>query len=783
MANLVIVESPAKALTIKGYLGSGYKVVASIGHIRDLPKSSLGVDIDDHFEPHYINIRGKGDVIRQLKKEAKNAGKIFLATDPDREGEAISWHLAQTLGIPADKPCRVCFNEVTKNAVKEAIRQPRKIDLDLVNSQQARRILDRIVGYKLSPFLWKNVKSGLSAGRVQSVATRMIVDRENEIKSFVPQEYWTIDVTLASNKGESFDARFYGNKKGKVALKNKADADHVAEAVKGGNFTVLSVKRAQKIKQPAAPFTTSTMQQEAAKRLGFQSSRIMKVAQELYEGIDLGAELGGVQGLITYMRTDSLRVSTVAQEAALSLIREQFGNDYLPETARVYRSKANAQDAHEAIRPSNVAIQPKMVRKILSSDQYRLYKLIWERFVESQMAAAVFDTVLIETECAGYVFRTSGYDLRFPGFLALYDGAEETPDDEDETGALNVSQIPDLKAKDALSLNAFSPVQHFTEPPARYNDATLVKLFEESGIGRPSTYATIITTIISRSYVKREGKSLVPTPLGFITTELLEKSFPEIVDRDFTAQMEDKLDGIENGGTTIEGVLGDFYGRFSEELDEADSKVVKREIEVPADESDYVCERCGAKMIYKNGRFGRFLACPNYPECKNTKAVDKDGRPVEKEKTAPVIADFKCELCGGDMIERQGKFGTFFACANYPKCRFTKQKTAEIRTPCPVCGSKILIRFGRAGRMFYSCERYPECGFSSWDLPLAEKCPDCGEPLFYRKSKKLILCRNKDCGYKREEELPESEKLYDRETSMETLKFIVKMGFKIVKEK
>ncbi|MBP5350050.1 MAG: type I DNA topoisomerase, partial [Clostridia bacterium] len=481
MANLVIVESPAKALTIKGYLGSGYKVVASIGHIRDLPKSSLGVDIDDHFEPHYINIRGKGDVIRQLKKEAKNAGKIFLATDPDREGEAISWHLAQTLGIPADKPCRVCFNEVTKNAVKEAIRQPRKIDLDLVNSQQARRILDRIVGYKLSPFLWKNVKSGLSAGRVQSVATRMIVDRENEIKSFVPQEYWTIDVTLASAKGESFDARFYGNRKGKLALKNKADADKVAEAVKSGNFTVLSVKRAQKIKQPAAPFTTSTMQQEAAKRLGFQSSRIMKVAQELYEGIDLGAELGGVQGLITYMRTDSLRVSTVAQDAALALIREQFGNDYLPESARVYRSKANAQDAHEAIRPSNVAIQPKMVRKILSSDQYRLYKLIWERFVESQMAAAIFDTVLIETECAGYVFRTSGYDLRFPGFLALYDGAEETPDDEDETGALSVSQIPDLKAKDALSLNAFSPLQHFTEPPARYNDATLVKLFEESG--------------------------------------------------------------------------------------------------------------------------------------------------------------------------------------------------------------------------------------------------------------------------------------------------------------
>ena len=755
MANLVIVESPAKALTIKGYLGSGYKVVASVGHIRDLPKSSLGVDIDNHFEPHYINIRGKGDVIRQLKKEAKNAGKIFLATDPDREGEAISWHLAQTLGIPEDKACRVCFNEITKNAVKSAIKTPRKIDLDLVNSQQARRILDRIVGYKLSPFLWKNVKSGLSAGRVQSVATRLIVDRENEINRFVPQEYWTIDVTLQTENGEKLDARFFGSRKTKATLASEADAKKVADAVRAGQFTVLSVKRAQKVKQPAAPFTTSTMQQEAAKKLGFQSSRIMKVAQELYEGIDLGAELGGVQGLITYMRTDSLRVSSVAQEAALSLIRDQFGSDYLPETARVYRSKANAQDAHEAIRPSDVSITPKSVRKILSSDQYRLYKLIWERFVASQMAPAVFDTVLIETECAGYVFRTSGYNLRFAGFLALSDGSDGTPDDEDEndTGTLSISQIPDLKGKEKLSLAELLPAQHFTEPPARYNDATLVKLLEETGIGRPSTYATIITTIISRSYVKREGKSLVPTPLGFVTTDLLEKNFPEIVDQDFTAQMEDQLDGIENGGTTIEGVLGAFYGSFSTELKKADSQVEKTEIEVPAEVSEYVCERCGAKMVYKNGRFGRFLACPNYPECKNTKAVDKDGKPIEREKTAPIVADFKCEVCGGDMIERQGKFGTFYACANYPKCRFTKQKVTEIDVPCPVCGSKIVVKFGRAGRKFYSCEKYPECGFSSWDLPLSEKCPDCGGPLFYRRSKNLVLCRNKDCGYKREEEL------------------------------
>ena len=758
MANLVIVESPAKALTIKGYLGSNYKVIASVGHIRDLPKSSLGVDIDNHFEPHYINIRGKGDVIKQLKKEAKNAGKVFLATDPDREGEAISWHLAQTLEIPADKPCRVTFNEVTKNAVKEAIRSPRKIDIDLVNSQQARRILDRIVGYKLSPFLWKNVKSGLSAGRVQSVATRMIVDRENEIRNFVPQEYWTIDILLRTAQGKTMKARFYGDANGKTSLTCEDDAKKIEKAVTGNPFQVLSVKRAQKIRQPAAPFTTSTMQQEAAKKIGFQSNRIMKVAQELYEGVDLGPEFGGVQGLITYMRTDSIRVSTVAQEAALDLIKQNFGEEYLPETTRIYRSKANAQDAHEAIRPSNVAIEPRMVRRLLSSDQFRLYKLIWERFVASQMAPAVFDTVVVETGCGGYVFRTSGYNVRFPGFLALNDDSEEAPDDEEnEVGDLSLSQIPALSEKETLSLDSFSPDQHFTEPPARYNDATLVKLFEESGIGRPSTYATIITTIISRSYVKREGKSLVPTQLGEVTTELLEKNFPEIVDHDFTSQMEDKLDGIENGGTSIEGVLGSFYNRFSEELTSAESQNVRRDVEVPVEQSDVVCEKCGAKMIYKNGRFGRFLACPNYPDCRNTKALGKDGKPVEKEKEPPVVTDLKCELCGGNMVVRQGKFGTFYACANYPRCKFTKQKTTEIGIPCPLCGSHVIIKFGRAGRKFYSCERYPECSFSSWDLPLAEKCPDCGGPLFYRKSTQLVICRNRDCGYKREEVIPDAE--------------------------
>jgi DNA topoisomerase-1 len=581
MANLVIVESPAKALTIKGYLGSNYKVVASVGHIRDLPKSTLGIDIENGFEPHYINIRGKGDVIKQLKKEAKTAGKIFLATDPDREGEAISWHLALTLGIPLDKMCRATFNELTKSAVKEAIKSPRLIDENLVNSQQARRILDRIVGYKLSPFLWKNVKSGLSAGRVQSVATRLIVDREREIRAFVPREYWTIEPELLTEGGQTIRAKFYGDRSGRIQLACEADAMRVVSAIRGKTFSVASVKHAQKTKVPPAPFMTSTLLQEATRKLGFQSQRVMKVAQELYEGIDLGSEFGGVQGLITYMRTDSLRVSTSSQEAALALIGELYGDQYVPETPRVYKSKADAQDAHEAIRPANVSILPKQIRKLLTSDQYRLYKLIWERFMASQMEAAVLSTVSIETECEGYLFRTSGYTVRFNGYLALYDSEDEAVEDENGEG-IDLATLPELREKETLSSLNLNSQKHFTEAPARYNDGSLINVFKESGIGRPSTYATIISTIISRSYVKRDGKNLVPTPLGEITTDLMMEHFPEIVDYEFTSQMEDKLDGIEQGGSSIADVLGDFYRRFACELEKAESNVTKTEFQLPA---------------------------------------------------------------------------------------------------------------------------------------------------------------------------------------------------------
>ena len=758
MANLVIVESPSKASTIKGYLGSNYKVIASKGHVRDLPKSSLGVDIENNFDAHYINIRGKGDLIKEIKKEAKNANKVFLATDPDREGEAISWHLAATLGIPLEKTMRITFNEITKSAVKEAIKAPREIDMDLVNAQQARRILDRIVGYKLSPFLWKNVRSGLSAGRVQSVATRIIVEREEEIRSFVPVEYWTIDAELITDDGKHFSVRFYGDEKKKLKLSCEADAMKVVSAVKGGDFKVSSIKRAKKHKSPAPPFTTSTMQQEASRRLGFQSQKIMKIAQELYEGINVGSENGGVQGLITYMRTDSLRVSADAQRATKEYISEKFGAGYCPKSARVYKSKAGAQDAHEAIRPSRVELEPAKVRKHLTNDQFKLYKLIWDRFVASQMESATLGTVTADFESAGYIFRTSGYTVEFPGYMALY---EETEDDSkgrtlDDVCEQRDIRLPDLKEGQSVKHGAIDPAKHFTDAPPRYNDASLIKFLEEQGIGRPSTYTTIITTIIARNYVKREGKMLVPTPIGELTNKLMLESFPDIVNYKFTAKMEKDLDGIEDGKNTMEGVLTSFWGGFERELVAAEEKIKSAEIEVPAEETDIICEKCGSRMVVKNGRFGKFAACPNYPQCKNTKKLTKPEEKVEEGEKAepkqPIFADFKCEKCGSDVVQRSGKFGTFYACVKYPACDFTKQKTRDIGVPCPKCASKIVMKNGRNKTVFYSCEKYPKCDFSSWDMPTAEKCPECGEMLFRKKGQPTLVCHNKSCGFKRQVE-------------------------------
>ncbi len=749
MANLVIVESPAKANTIKAYLGSNYKVIASKGHIRDLPKSTLGIDVENGFEPHYINIRGKGDVIKELKREAKSANKVFLATDPDREGEAISWHIANQLGISSDALCRVTFNEITKTAVKESIKKPRKIDEDLVNSQQARRMLDRLVGFNVSELLWKSIKSGLSGGRVQSVATRIITEREEEIRAFVPQEYWTIDAELKTSSGDALIAHFHGNRRGKLKISNAVEAEKILEKINNGDFRVLSVKHSEKQKMPAPPFTTSTLQQEASKKLGFQTQKIMKIAQELYDGLNLGAEFGGVQGLITYMRTDSLRISDVAQASAIDFIERNYGKEALPAKPRAYKSNSNSQDAHEAIRPSNVNIVPSAIRKMLTSDQYKLYKLIWERFVASQMQSAVLDTVAVDIENSGYIFKAGGYIIKSRGYMSIYDNSADDAESEE-----SLSHLPSVKQDEIFAESNIKTEQRFTEPPARYTEASLIKFLEENGIGRPSTYVPIITIIIARNYVRRDGKSLVATPLGELITKFMREHFEDIVDYEFTASMESKLDSIANGENTLNGVISDFYRDFEKALKKAESSIKDAPKMTPElEESDVVCDKCGAKMVYKTGRFGKFLACPNYPACKNTKALNKDGSVAETVEAKPILAGFKCEMCGADMLVRHGRYGDFYACINYPSCKFTKRKVIDIGVPCPKCSSKILARHGKGKSLFYSCESYPECDFSTWDMPLPEKCPDCGEMLYYRKSKKTVICKNKACSYKREEEI------------------------------
>ncbi len=744
MVNLVIMESPTKASTVKSYLGSSYKVVASKGHIRDLPKSTLGIDVDNNFEAHYINLRGKGDLIKELKKEVKNADRIYLATDPDREGEAIAWHLITALAIPPEKANRVTFNSVTKAVVKEGIKHPRQIDMDIVNAQQARRILDRIVGYKLSPFLWKTVKSGLSAGRVQSVSTKIIVDRENEIRAFVPEEYWTIEAVLLTKDGKKVKTKLYGlaSDGNKLSIGNEEEAKKVFDAVNGKDFAVSDIKLGKKLKNPSPPFTTSTLQQEASRKLNYQSQRTMKIAQELYEGMNLGSEFGGVQGLITYMRTDSMRISDEARDAAKTFITEKYGEEYYPKTPRVYKSKGNnVQDAHEAIRPSNLNLEPAAIKKALTTEQYKLYKLIWDRFIASQMQSAELSTVQTDFNCEGYIFRTSGYTVKFPGYMALYEESTDDKNTDDE----NV-KLPEMKVGDILASESVTPVQHFTEPPARYNDATLVKYLEEKGIGRPSTYATIITTIISRGYVKREGKQLVPTPLGEVTTELMCENFPDIVDCKFTAYMESQLDDIESGKTTMLDVISGFYKNFSVELETAFKNVADRDIELPVEETDIICEHCGSRMIVKNGRFGKFAACPNYPACKNTKPLAKTGDGLVEKKAEKT--DMKCELCGADMILRTGRYGSFYACSRYPECKFTKQKVKSLGVKCPECGSDIVTKYGKNKTVFYSCSRYPECKFSSWDMPTNEKCPKCGGMLYRKKGKNQLICKTEGCGYK-----------------------------------
>lgn len=688
--NLVIVESPAKADTIHKYLGRNYQVVASMGHIIDLPSSQIGVDIEHDFAPKYITIRGKGDLLAKLKKDAKTADRIYLATDPDREGEAISWHIANALKIPEGETCRITFNEITKQAVQAAIKAPRAIDLDLVDAQQARRILDRIVGYQISPLLWKKVKKGLSAGRVQSATLKMICDREAEIDAFNPEEYWTLDALLSAGNRvkDQFNARFYAIDEKKKELATKEETDAILAALEKALYTVTDVKEKQKLRHPAPPFTTSTMQQDASRKLNFPTKKTMAVAQQLYEGIKLKEE--GKVGLITYMRTDSLRVSSQAQEAAGEYITSVYGKEYLPGKPNVYKTKAGAQDAHEAIRPTNVRFTPDSIKDSLTNEQYRLYKLIWSRFVASQMASAVLDTATAEICANGndghhYQFRASGYTIRFNGYMAVYSDLSE--EDEKEKA------LPKLEAEQEVKLVELKGEQHFTQPPSRYTEATLVKTMEEKGIGRPSTYAPTISTIISRGYVGKEKKQLFPTELGQIVTDIMKDYFKDIVNVTFTANMEEELDQIAEGKNGRVAVLKEFYTGFEPALHAAEQEMER--IEIKDEESDVICEKCGRKMVYKMGRYGKFLACPGFPECRNAK-------PIIKETGA------KCPKCGGMILEKKSK----------------------------------------KGKIYYGCEKNPECDFMMWDQPLAETCPTCGGLMAHKAGR-----ANKDycteCGFER----------------------------------
>lgn len=701
--NLVIVESPAKANTISKFLGKDYKIVASVGHVRDLPKSQMGVDIENDFEPRYITIRGKGDIISKLRKEAKNSKKILLATDPDREGEAISWHLAQLLDVDENAECRITFNEITKNAVRNAIKQPRKINMDLVDAQQARRVLDRIVGYKISPLLWRKVRKGLSAGRVQSVAARLVCDREEEIEKFIPDEYWTVTALLHKKKStRTFEAKFYGRMDQKIELKNEEQVREILKQLEGKDYIVHRVKYGEKKKTPPAPFTTSTLQQEASRKLGFPTKKTMMIAQQLYEGLEVKGH--GSVGLVTYIRTDSTRISAEAQQTAKEYINSNYGDKYLPNEPRVYKNRSASQDAHEAIRPTNVDLTPASIKGSLTSDQYRLYNLIWSRFIASQMASAVYDTIAADILAGDLLFKANGSKLKFDGYLAVYTEGRDEDSKEDDARENEVS-IPDLEQDEILMLKKIEDKQRFTQPPQRYTEATLVKALEEKGIGRPSTYAPIITTILARGYAVKEKKFLVPTELGRIVNELMKSNFREIVDVQFTAQMEQKLDDVEEGTKKWVEVMKEFYEPFAKTLKEAESRI--ENIEIPDEVTDVICEKCGRNMVIKMGRYGKFLACPGFPECRNAKPI----------------------------LEEAG-------------------------VNCPLCGGRVLIKKTKTKKSYLGCENYPECNFMSWDMPSGEMCPECGNFMVkkYSGKKLTLVCSNEKCGFKKAPERKKPEK-------------------------
>lgn len=756
MSSLVIVESPAKARTINKILGNQYAVKASVGHIMDLPSKVMGIDVEKDFAPEYVAIPGKEKIIRELKAAAKKADKIYLAPDPDREGEAIAYHIASIISEGKgkdleDRVFRVTFNEITAKAVKEAMKAPVRVDMDKVDAQQARRVLDRLVGYGLSPLLWRKVRKGLSAGRVQSVAVRIIVDREREIEAFNKEEYWSVVVRLNKKGGKppEFEARLHrlgdalvisrdaGPGK-QFLLKDAREAQKAVEAVRAGDFSVEAVTKKTKKRSPQPPFTTSTLQQEASRKLRFSAKKTMLHAQQLYEGVELGPE--GAHGLITYMRTDSVRLAAEAQAWAREAIAETYGKDYMPPKPPKYKSKASAQEAHEAVRPTSSLRPPEAVKKFLSRDQLNLYTLIWNRFMASQMSSAVLEQTTCDIACKAGLLRASGSVIKFNGFMAVYtEGRDDAPDDEE-------GLLPAMKKGDKLASIDVSPVQHFTQPPPRFTEATLVRALEEKGVGRPSTYAAILSTVVDRKYVQKDSGKFSPTELGIVVNDLLVEKFPGLLDIGFTAKMEDSLDRVENGKIKWVKVVGDFYKPFSHDLEEATKAPGK--VELKDDHTDEVCEKCSAPMQVKWGRHGKFLACTGYPDCKNAKPLGGAEQEKQEEPTGE-----ECPKCGAPMVRKAGRFGKFLACSKYPECKTTKPISTGVK--CPLDGGDVVERRSKKGKLFWSCGNYPKCKYASWYKPVSVKCPDCGEPLLFEKRDKasggmVHFCAKKECGYKKE---------------------------------
>ena len=753
--SLVIVESPAKAKTIEKYLGKGFSVKASIGHIKDLPKSKLGVDIKKGFEPTYVIIPSKKKVMTDLQKAAEKAEQIFLALDPDREGEAIAWHIAdeimkgekaKTKGAIVKKPIhRVLFHEITKKAIQVAMQNPLELNANLFESQQARRVLDRLVGYQISPLLWDKVRRGLSAGRVQTVALRLICEREREVKAFVPEEYWSLETTLEGSQPPPFVAKLVNFEGKKFQLKNQEQADAAVEALKKLPHTLKSITRKERRRHPYPPFITSSLQREASQKLGTSAARTMMLAQQLYEGIEMGEK--GPTGLITYMRTDSTRLSDDAVAEARSLIQEKWGKDYLPESPQSYKNKKSAQDAHEGIRPTSALILPEDVKPFLDEDQFRLYELIWKRFVACQMVDAVFDQTAFEIIAGPYGYRANGSQIKFSGFLAVYEAAivDEKKEDEEEN---KDGLLPLLEEGESLTLKEMKPKQHFTEPPPRFNDASLIKELEEKGIGRPSTYASILSNIVDKEYVRKDQRVYLPTDLGFIVNDVLIESFPNIFNVEFTAKMESELDEVEEGKQTYVKLLKEFYKPFEETLEKAKTEMrnVKRE-EI---KTDLVCEKCQSPMVIKWGRRGEFLACTNYPECKYTREFERQEDGSLKLVKLEVTGEL-CSTCGSQMVIKSGRFGKFLACSKYPECKTTRAISTGVM--CPLCGGAIAQRRTKKGRIFFGCTKYPNCKFATWDEPIKEKCPQCESPSLVVKTTKSVTtvrCPKEECGYTRE---------------------------------